>query len=110
MLWQQTAVLTLALSNPGETVLLDFYADWCVNCKALDKKVYTKPETVEAAKGLTMLKIDVDKEPQLAKKYGVFRPPVAVFIGADGKVRKDLSFVGTKSLDEFVKLLQEFKK
>ncbi|MFH1731770.1 MAG: protein-disulfide reductase DsbD [Planctomycetota bacterium] len=94
----------------GKPVVLDFYADWCTICKDLDRKVYTKPEVAEAAKGLTMLKIDVDKDPQLAKKYGVFRPPVAVFIGAGGKVRKDLSFVGPKSLDEFVKLLQEFKK
>jgi len=94
----------------GKPVVLDFYTDSCTICKGLDRKVYTKPEVAEAAKGLTMLKIDMDKEPGLAKKYGVFRPPVAVFIGAGGKVRRDLSFAGPKSLDEFVKLLQEFKK
>ena len=94
----------------GDRILLDFYATWCVTCKALDKKVYNKPTAIEAAGGITGLKIDVDKYPEVAKRYGVKGPPTLLFIGADGKVRKDLSFVGMKSLDEFVKLLQEFKK
>jgi len=94
----------------GKPVVLDFYADWCTICKTLDKKVYTKPETAEAAKGLAMLKIDVDGEPGLAKKYDVFRPPVAVFIEPDGTVRKDLGFSGMKTVDELVELLKKFKQ
>ncbi len=94
----------------GKPVVLDFSAIWCPNCKVLDRKVFTKPETVAAAEGLTMLKIDFDHEPGLARKYDVFGPPVLVFIGKDGKVRKNLSFAGMKTLDEFLELLRKFKQ
>ena len=94
----------------GKPVVLDFTATSCLYCKALDKRVFTKPETIAAAKGVTMLKIDVHKYPGLADRYGVFGPPTLVFIGTDGKVRKDLGFAGLKTLGEFVELLRKFKE
>jgi len=95
--------------SAGKYVVLDFYADWCTICKQLDKDVFTRPRAVEAADGLAAFKIDLDKEPGLAAKYHVLRPPVIVFIGPEGQVRDDLTFVGTKTLDEFVELLGRFK-
>ncbi len=91
-------------------VVLDFYADWCIDCKALDKKVFSKPLVIEAAENVVGIKINTDKHPDVAKRFGVKGPPTIVFIGRDGKVRKDLSFVGKKSLDEFVELLRKFKE
>ncbi len=93
----------------GRPVVIDFYAEWCAICKVLDKKVFTKPEVVEAAKGLAAFKVDIDKEPALGRRFGVFRPPMIVFVGTDGRARSDLSFAGEKSLSEFVKLLERFK-
>ena len=94
----------------GKPVVLDFTAIWCTYCKALDKHVFTMPETIAAMEGLTTLKIDFDTERALVNRYDVYRPPVVVFIGKDGKVRKDLSFAGTKTLKEFLELVEKFKQ
>jgi len=68
------AVLTaMALSGAGQPVLLDFYADWCAPCKAMEP-------TIQAliAEGYAVEKINIDQHPQLAQKYGV--PPVPCYV------------------------------
>ncbi len=85
-------LMSLALLGAGETVLLNFSADWCAPCRAM------KP-TLEAlrAKGYPVRKVDVEREPALAQRLGVTSLPTFVML-ADG--REVGRLVGRASLDQ----------
>lgn len=73
------ALLAAALSGAGQTVLLDFYADWCAPCRAMNP-------TVEALRtaGYPVEQVNIDKNRALAAKFGIQRIPCFVMI-VDGR-------------------------
>jgi len=81
-------------------VLIDFYADWCGPCRMVSPIV----EQIANEDGnFKVGKIDVDKSPELAAKYGVMSIPTLVVL-KDGKVAKQA--VGARSKDQILKMLQ----
>ncbi len=89
----------------GKPVMLDFYADWCVACKEMEKFTFTKPEVHAALEGYTLLKADVtandETDQALLKHFGLFGPPATIFFGADGKERRAQRLIGFESADTF---------
>jgi thiol-disulfide isomerase/thioredoxin len=81
MVWLQAALVATALSAPGETVLLDFYADWCGPCRAMEPTIRALVE-----EGFPVRKINIDREPQLARKFGVSAVPCYVMLAAGQEV------------------------
>jgi thioredoxin 1 len=57
-------------------VLIDFYADWCRPCKNLEPSVEKFAEENQA--NVKVVKIDIDKNPQLVEKFGVKSVPTLV--------------------------------
>lgn len=68
--------------SSDKPVLLDFYADWCGPCRMVGPVVH---EIAEERGDIKVGKINVDEEPALAEKFGVFSIPMLVVI-KDGKV------------------------
>ena len=66
----------------NKTVLLDFYADWCGPCRMVSPIV---DEIANERTDITVGKINVDNEPQLAEAFGVVSIPTLVVM-KDGKV------------------------
>jgi thioredoxin len=71
----------LATANAGETVVLDFHADWCGPCKMMDPAVKKL-----ASKGYPIRKVDIEERPDLAQRYGVRSIPCFVVL-VNGKER-----------------------
>lgn len=90
----------------GKPVMLDFYADWCVSCKEMEKFTFTKPAVHAALEGRTLLKADVtandETDQALLKHFGLFGPPATIFFGADGQERRGQRLIGFEGADKFV--------
>ena len=94
-----------AANAAGKSVLLDFYADWCVSCKEMEK--YTFPDAaVQAALANTvLLQADVTAndatDQALMQRFGILGPPSILFFGPDGRERADFRVVGFKEAPDF---------
>jgi thiol:disulfide interchange protein DsbD len=71
-------------------VVLDFYAEWCVPCKRMLTETFGDPKVAQLLKQCVLLKIDTDRYPELARKFGVEGLPDIRFLADDGNERKKL--------------------
>ncbi len=92
----------------GRPVMLDFYADWCVSCKEMEKYTFSEPAVRAALAKAVLLRADVtanDAEDQaLLKHFGIFGPPTIAFYGTDGTERRNFRVVGYMKAQEFAPL------
>ncbi len=69
-------------------VMLDFYADWCVSCKEMERFTFSDPKVVARFDRVVLLQADVtannDADKALLKSFGLFGPPGMIFWRADG--------------------------
>lgn len=97
-----------AAQNP---VLLDFYADWCVSCKEMEKFTFADPAVAAKMREFTLLKADVtvnnDDDKALLKRFGLFGPPGIIFFDKAGKEIAGLRVVGYMPADTFLATLNK---
>jgi len=84
MRWQTFEEGLAAAPRTNRPILLDFWADWCAPCKVMDADVYTKDEVVRAAEPFVAVRIDYDRKPALARRYGVADIPTIVVTDSYG--------------------------
>lgn len=96
-------------SANGKTVMLDFYADWCVSCKEMEAYTFTDPGVQSALADTVLLQADVtandEADQALLQRFGIFGPPTIVFFGADGAERDGYEVVGYMKPQAFVEHL-----
>ncbi|HEY2729895.1 MAG TPA: cytochrome c biogenesis protein CcdA [Polyangia bacterium] len=74
----------------GRPMLVDFMASWCLPCKELELKVFSRPDVAEALQRFTLLRVDLTHEdddpalPLVKKKYGAETLPAIRLVGPDG--------------------------
>jgi thiol:disulfide interchange protein DsbD len=89
----------------GKPVMLDFYADWCVSCKEMERFTFTDPAVQAALAGAVLLQADVtandEADQALLKRFEIFGPPTIAFFGSDGVERKNFRLVGFAPADRF---------
>jgi thiol:disulfide interchange protein DsbD len=92
-------------SSAGRPVILDFYADWCVSCKEMERYTFTDPDVQDAMSKATLLQADVtandDTDKALLAHFGIFGPPTIVFFDASGAESPGRRIVGFMSADKF---------
>ena len=105
---QQLDQALIQATQSNKAVLIDYYADWCVDCVRMEKTTFLdKAVRQRLNERFVPLKVDVTNpnDPEgkaLKKRYGVFGPPAVLFIDSEGKERKDLHFYGYKNPADFL--------
>ncbi len=95
-----------AAKAQGQWVLLDYYADWCVSCKVMEKKVFGEAKVMQALSDVRLLRLDVTADNaasrDLLSRYKVPGPPTFIWIGADGEERRSQRITGEVDADTFL--------
>ncbi len=103
------AELDARLAATDRPVMLDFYADWCVSCKEMERFTFSDARVAERMSQMLLLKADVtantDEHKALLKRFGLFGPPGIIFFDAAGKEREGLRVVGFMKAEPFATVL-----
>ena len=90
----------------GQWVLLDYYADWCVSCKVMEKQVFGQPQVMDALQGVRLLRLDVTTDTvairELLSRYQVPGPPSFIWIGPNGVERRAQRITGEVNAQTFL--------
>lgn len=93
-------------SDAGRWTLVDFYADWCVSCKVIEKEVFGNPEVQAALAEVSLLRPDVTRnnaqDKALMQEFGIIGPPTLLLIGPDGEERRAQRIIGELSAEDFL--------
>ncbi len=96
-------------NTQGRTVMLDFYADWCVACKELEQFTFSDKKVQQLLKDTVLLQADVtansDDDKALLKRFGLYGPPGIAFFNARGQEMRSLQTVGFQNAERFSKTL-----
>ncbi|MEM9057746.1 MAG: thioredoxin family protein, partial [Pseudomonadota bacterium] len=94
-----------AAAAAGRPAMLDFYADWCVSCKEMEKYTFNNDTVRPVLDNAVLLQADVtanDQDDQaLLQAFGIFGPPTIAFYGPDGVEREAYRLVGFVPAGEF---------
>lgn len=93
-------------SSQGKIIMLDFYADWCVSCKEMEKLTFTNPRVREQLSNMVLLRADITKNnlqnKKLLKHFHLFGPPAMLFFDATGKELSDKRVIGYQNAPRFL--------
>ena len=112
MPWQPYSEEALQAARVAKRpVMIYCHADWCVGCRELERKVFSRKTMVEAARELVVLKADLTDTNsffalQLSLRYRIDVFPTVIFIGTDGEERVDLRLLGYEGREKFLRRLQ----
>ncbi|MCT8954427.1 protein-disulfide reductase DsbD [Pseudomonas lundensis] len=95
-----------AAKAQGQWVMLDYYADWCVSCKVMEKKVFGQPHVMQALNSVRLLRLDVTDDTvasrDLLSRYQVPGPPTFIWIGPNGIERRAQRITGEVNAETFL--------
>ncbi len=93
----------------GRPVMLDFYADWCVSCKEMERYTFTDADVQARMGQMVLLQADVTvntpEHSALLKRFNLFGPPGIIFFDRRGREIEGLRVIGYQPAKEFAAVL-----
>jgi len=97
-------------SAAGRPVVLDFYADWCVSCKEMERFTFQDAKVQARLQKPLLLQADVTEmngdDRALLKRFNIYGPPAMLFFDGKGQERQDRRVVGFQDVTTFLRSLQ----
>lgn len=91
-------------------LILDFYADWCLPCKEMDKQVFSDPEVVKLSRNFITVRLDLTRrqpfQKEVLRRYHVLGVPTVVFLNKEGVEEKRLRVEGLEEKSEFLEKMR----
>ena len=100
------AELDAAVRSAGRPVMLDFYADWCVSCKEMERFTFSDPRVRARLEKALLLQVDVTRnsaaDRELLKRFNLFGPPGILFFDAQGRELAGQRVIGYQNSAQFL--------
>lgn len=94
-------------------VMIDFFADWCIACKELDKYTYSDPKVIEESKRFVNIKIDATEDTndlaEIQKQFGVVGLPTVGFISGKGDILVNPRLTGFVDAAKYLPIIQSVR-
>lgn len=107
---RSVAELDQLVATAGRPVMFDFYADWCISCKEMERFVFTDPRVKARLDQMVLVQADVTAnnadDQALLKRFGLFGPPGIIFFDGSGKEVEGTRVIGAQSADRFLRSLE----
>jgi thiol:disulfide interchange protein DsbD len=95
--------------SSGKLVMLDFYADWCVSCKEMEKLTFVAPKVKAKLDTMLLLQVDVTAnnadDKVMLKRFGLFGPPGIIFFDYQGRELTSGRVIGYQNEAKFLQSL-----
>ncbi len=102
---KSSAELDRRLATANRPVLLDFYADWCVSCKEMERYTFTDAAVAARMNKMLLLRADVtandDEDQALLKRFSLFGPPGIIFFDGHGREVQGQRVIGFQEAQAF---------
>ena len=109
--WQAytTEDLSAALAS-GRPTVLDFYADWCPPCRAMDRQVFSRDEIADAMSAFNLIRVDATDQSdplgiEASQRFSIYGLPTMVFFDANGEEVRGLRLLGPETPGRFLNRL-----
>jgi len=103
---QNLTELEQLLAQSKQPAMLDFYADWCVDCKKMEATTFQDANVIAALTDTTLIQIDItnytEEQRALLKHFGLFGPPTLLFFDASGKEYSQYRLIGGTTASELL--------
>ena len=100
-------------AKPGKVVMLDFYADWCVSCKEMEKRTFSDLRIQAQFADMLLLQADVTAndghDRALLRRFGLFGPPGIIFFDPAGSEIAGRRVIGYQGPEKFLSALDAVK-
>lgn len=97
----------------GKPALLDFYADWCVSCKEMERFTFPDERVREKFSHMVLMQIDVTAnnadDRAMLKRFQLFGPPGIILFDAEGRELTGKRIIGYQNADQFLSSLQSIQ-
>ena len=107
---RSVAELDAAVAASTRPVMLDFYADWCVSCKEMERFTFSDPAVAGRMAQMLLLQADVTDnnadDKALLARFELFGPPGIVFFRPGGEEIEGVRVVGYMPADRFKAVLE----
>lgn len=90
----------------GRGIMVDFSADWCTECRLMERNIFAKDEVRQQLRGWLLIRADLThydlSSKSLMQRFAVVGPPTVVFLNPDGSEIRDARVVGDVGIDNFL--------